>query len=485
MVLAALVVGGAVRAAWAQDYNRDIRNAENQMQRRQHSQALKMLDGMLAKYKEPGQVKEIQEHRIDCLMALKQFGDVLAEVAKLQKDFAQDKDLQSRAQLFIGDALRGQEKFPEAVAAYRKLVKEHADYPDRAAEALLRAGEVYCSALNKPAEGIAVYMEVEKTFPDVLPRAAEAARRAAVAHETVTKDLVKAAAFYQSLAEKYAAVYDENTRAVYYTKAADCLTGAGKLPEAQAVAARAEKAMEATGRKTPFALRQADLLAAMKKMPETRAECERIICAYPLEPPVCQAAQRKVVDAYRAESKFAETLGAARTLYDAAGSEQDIRAAAQVVAQAFRSMDGNLGRANEFLAYQRFGPDGADGKPGTADDVKVNHLAGVKYAASSPAREKLFAAAVAAQPKTFEGYRAMAFLYVYWGKPKEAAQHFHLALRACTDAEVPQAASELVLIGMKAYRASFHGLDQVFEYISYGPKGKSGKENIPDPFQGL
>jgi hypothetical protein len=155
------------------------------------------------------------------------------------------------------------------------------------------------------------------------------------------------------------------------------------------------------------------------------------------------------------------------------------------VAQAFRSVDGNLGRANEFLAYQRFGPAGPDGKPNTPDDVKANHLAAAKYPPTNAARDKRFTAAVAAQPNTFEGYRAKGFLYAYWGRPKEAAQQFRLALRACTDAQVPQAANELVLIGMKAHRASFHGLDQIFEYISYGPKGKTGKANIPDPFQGL
>ena len=60
-----------------------------------------------------------------------------------------------------------------------------------------------------------------------------------------------------------------------------------------------------------------------------------------------------------------------------------------------------------------------------------------------------------------------------------------LAFKAATFAQVPAACQELVLIGMKAHTASFRGLDRIFDYINHGPKGKSGKENIPDPFAGL
>lgn len=224
---------------------------------------------------------------------------------------------------------------------------------------------------------------------------------------------------------------------------------------------------------------------AMKKFPEAQAECRRIVCAYPLEQDVCQAAQTRIVEAWRAQSKFNEALGSARILYDTAGSEKNIRAAAHVVAQAFRSVDGNLGRANEFLTYQRFGPGGPDGRLNTPDDVRANHLAAARYPPSNPARDKRFAEAVKAQPDNYEGYRAKAFLYAYWGRPKESAQHFRLAFKACSDSAVPTASHELVLIGMKAYKASFFGLDKIFEYISFGPKGKSGKENIADPFAGL
>jgi hypothetical protein len=261
---------------------------------------------------------------------------------------------------------------------------------------------------------------------------------------------------------------------------------AGKLTEALDAARKGEKALETPATKAPLLVAEPAILVEMKKPAEARAEAERILCAFPLELDLGQAVQAQVVESYGLENKFEDALGAARILYDAAGGEASIRGAAGVVAQLFRSVDGNLGRANEFLAFQRFGPPGPDGKPGTEDDVKApNHLAAVKYPASNPERDKRFTDAIAAQPATYDGFRAKAYLSVYWGRPKEAVGFFRQAFRACADAQVPQAANELVLVGMKAYTASFFGLDRIYEYISYGPKGKTGKENIPDPFAGL
>ena len=232
-------------------------------------------------------------------------------------------------------------------------------------------------------------------------------------------------------------------------------------------------------------LRAADILIEMKKAPEARAELVRLICSCPLRPELCQQAQARIVESYRAQSQWPEALGAARILYDAAGDEQPNRAAAQAVAQAFLAADGTLVRANEFLAFQSHGPAGPDGKPGTPDDIAVNHLAKVKYPPFDDAASKLFQAALDAQTKSYEGYRAKGFLYVYWGKPKEAAGQFLLAFKAASLPQVAAAAQELVLVGIKAHTASFRGLDRVFEFINHGPKGKSGTETIPDPFAGL
>lgn len=486
MVLPVLLLAGVCPAqAKQRSFQEEYRAAVNHMNRRTYPDALKALDKLLTKYKEAYEVKQIRVSRSECLRQMKKHDDALAELAGLRADFKDDKELQSSTLLSTGDILRAKKSFPEAVAAYQKVVKDHADQPERAADALLRAGDVLVNDIKKYPEALASYAQVEKQFPQLVPQAAAAVLKIAAVHETRTRDLLQAAAAYAKITEKYATLYREHELAGHFGRRAACLQGAKKLPEALAVWKKAEAALKENRYKTPAALAQVAVLMAMKKFPEAQDECERIVCAYPLEQDVCQAAQTRIVEAWRARSKFNEALGGARILYDAAGSERNIRAAAHVVAQAFRSADGNLGRANEFLTYQRFGPPGADGKPNTPDDVRANHLAAARYPPSNPARDKRFAEAVEACPNNYQGYRSKAFLYVYWGKPKESAQHFRLAFKACADSVVPTACHELVLIGMKAYKSSFFGLDKTFEYISFGPKGKSGKENIADPFRGL
>jgi len=481
LALSGICVGQPKTKSFLDEY----RAAATQMQRRRWPEALKLLEALQAKFKEPYEAKQIRVSKAECLRQMGKHDDALTELEKLRADFKEDKELQASTLLTTGDVLRAKKNFPEAVAAYRQVAKDYADQTQRGADALLRAGEVLCKEMNKLDEGLAAYAEIEKAFAVQVPECAESVLRTAVVYETLVKDPAKAAAAYQKLTVKYATLYKEQTLSAYFAKAAACLRAAEKPAEALAVLKKGEAAVKENRFSTPLALTQIAVLMEMKKTAQARVEAERVICQYPLELDVCQQAQQQIVEAWRLDSKFAEALGAARILYDAAASERNIRTAAHLVAQAFRSVDGHLARANDFLSYQRFGPAGKDGQANTADDVRTNHLAAASYPPADGARNQRFTAAIKAQPNSYAGYRAKAYLYVYWGRPKEAAQQFRLAFRACSDAEAPTAAHELVLVGIKAYRASFFGLDQVFEYISYGPRGKTGKLNIPNPFQGL
>ena len=486
------LAGGLIAACAAAqdkpgDYRGELRLIESQQRRKRYQECVAMCEKMLAHFKEAWQVKEVTWLKIENLILDSQYEAALKALADLGGAYVEDKPLQAAAGLRTGDVQRMLKRFDEAIATYRKLAAGCAkDQPDQAADALLRAGEVFCSDLKKPDQGIAIYRDLESRLGAQEPRrAAEALRRAAAAHESQTKDAAKAADDYLALTAKYASVYDESTLSGLHDKAMDCLLAAKRPTDAIAAAKKAEADLTTVPRKASFALRHGDVLMVMKRFTEARAEYGRAICSYPLERKSCQSAQAKIVETYRAEDKWAEALGAARILYDAAADEHDVRSAAQVVAQAFLAADANLLRANEFLSYQRFGPNGPDGKSNTQDDVPANHLAQVKYPPLGAALDKQFKAAVAAQPDDYDGCRAKGFLYVHWGKPKEGAACFLQAFKAASLAQVPAAAQELVLVGIKAHTASFHGLDRVFEYINYGPKGKSGKERIPDPFAAL
>ncbi|MBM4038658.1 MAG: hypothetical protein FJ290_09100 [Planctomycetes bacterium] len=368
LVLASLLGPLACLAADdAKEFRNELRKAQGKQTAKQYKDCVKVCDEMLARYKDPAQVREVTMLKVEALVQDGQVEAALKALAALAEANADDRRLQSALALRSGDLLRSLKKPDEALAAYRKAAASAED-AESAAEPLLRAAEVSLE---------------------------------------------------------------------------------------------------------------------LKKAPEARVELLRVISSCPLRPDVCQQAQAKIVESYRADSQWPEALGAARILYDAAGDEAFIRAAAQALAQAFLACDGTLARANEFLAFQSYGTAGPDGKPGTPDDIAVNHLAKVKYPVFDAAANKLFQAALDAQPKAYEGYRVKGYLYVYWGKPKEAAGQFLLAFKAASLTQVVAAAQELVLVGIKAHTASFRGLDRVFDYINHGPKGKSGNENIPDPFAGL
>ena len=488
MLLAAAMPADVSPAAEKpRNYRTELREAQSQQRRKRYDESIAVCDKMLAHFKEAWQVKEVSWVKIEDLILDDQYEAALKALAGLAGAFAQDKALQAAGALRTGDVQRMLKRFDEAVATYRKLAADCASkQPDPAADALLRAAKVVESDLKKPREAIALYQEAESKFGARNPKqGAEALRQIATVHEGQTKDLAKAAEAYRALTAKYAAIYDERTLSVLYDRAIACFLKARKLPEAAAVAKKAEASLTEDAQRASFAVRQGDALMEMEKIPEARAQFERVLTAYPLDQKSCQQALTGIVETYRAKSQWVEALGAARVLYDAAGSEKDIRDAAQVVARAFLAVDATVRRANEFLSYQRYGPDGPDAKGGTDDDVSVNHLAKVKYPARPAAVNKQFQAAIKAQPDTYDGYRAKGFLYVYWGKPKEGAGQFLRAFKAASLPQLPAASQELVLVGMKAQTASFRALDRVFEYINYGPKGKTGKKSLADPFAGL
>jgi hypothetical protein len=425
--------------------------------------------------------------KVDCLVADSRYETALKALADLAGAYTDDQKLQAAVTRRKGDVLRALKKPDEAVAAYRKVAEEFgSNQADTSAAALLAAGDVLCKDLDKPVEGIALYGQAEATYGGRLPAAgADALRRMASAYETRAENPLRAAEAYRMLADKYASVLDDRARSETHRKAVECFMKAKRPGEAIASARKAEATLTDVAAKAQFAAQQAEVLLGIGKPAEARTVCLRLLCEYPLERSPCRAALATIVKTYRAQEKWAEALGAARTSYDAAGDEKSIRSAAQTVAQAFLTADGNLRRANEFLTYQRYGPAGPDGKAGTDDDVKVNHVAKIKYPAFGAVADRQFQAAIDAQVDTFEGHRAKGYLYVYWGRPKQAASQFLRAFKAAKLPDVPAAAQELVLVGIKAHTASLAKLQGVFEYVNYGPKGKSGKEELPDPFAGL
>ena len=207
--LAVALLGGAAAVAQkTRDYRKELREAQSQQHRKRYRECIALCEKMLEYHKESWQVQEVTRVKIECLVLDTQYEGALKALAALAGAYPDDAKLRTAAALRTGDVQRMLKNFDEAVATYRKAADGCAkDQPDQAADAMGRAAQVLCGDLKKPAAGVAQYEQSETRFGPLLPkRAAEAVRAVASTHETQTKDMAKAAAAYQKLTAKYAAV---------------------------------------------------------------------------------------------------------------------------------------------------------------------------------------------------------------------------------------------------------------------------------------
>ena len=214
---------------------------------------------------------------------------------------------------------------------------------------------------------------------------------------------------------------------------------------------------------------------------------ERVFTDYPELPDQWYSAQSMIVDALRRQEKFDEALKAARICLDASTERGAIAGNTMVIAEIFRSLDGHVGRANQMINFQRYGPAGEDEKPGTPDDLK-DPLAGLPRPAY-PGRERAFAEACKTAGDTAQASRFRALTCIYAGHPKEALKAYLDAFARSTGDEYRTMGQDLIVIGARAVRGYAVGLKDFVDYVNLGPAGPDGKPGTPDdlknPFEPL
>lgn len=221
----------------------------------------------------------------------------------------------------------------------------------------------------------------------------------------------------------------------------------------------------------------------------------RAMIAEPFDETVSFACSSAIVDIRLREGRHDDALAAAYAAYATTGfaayvSPQAFGRAVDLVTDALRARDGHLVSGNAFRLYQVHGPAGPDRKPGTPDDI-ANPLAGLAPKAD-PARDKVFEAAIAARRKgrTAADRRAAGWLYLLWGKPRNALAEFKRAFALCSlePAELGRAAQDIAL-GLKALNATPVGMDAFAEFQRHGPNGPDGKpktaDDLKDPLEGF
>jgi len=103
--------------------------------------------------------------------------------------------------------------------------------------------------------------------------------------------------------------------------------------------------------------------------------------------------------------------------------------AADLLSVAVRATDGSIARVNAFLEYKRYGSAGADGKPGTDDDL-TNPLETIRPI-DEKQRDAIFLKGIERYDTDWKGQLARARVYRYWGKPREALKTLQLAFTLC------------------------------------------------------
>lgn len=220
--------------------------------------------------------------------------------------------------------------------------------------------------------------------------------------------------------------------------------------------------------------------------------CTHAMLADLLDEETARVCLSATMDIRTRQGRHDEALAAARAAYGITGFQSTTATyfarAVAVVAHALRGRDGHLVSGNAFRTYQVYGPAGPDRKPGTPDDI-ANPLAGVKPK-PEPELDRLFQAALDRQPPTLKGWRARAWVYLLWSKPKEALGAFKHAFALCPlDSQTIARAAQDIALGLKALRATPVGMEDFAQFQRYGPNGpdrkKGTRDDLEDPLAGL
>ena len=293
-------------------------------------------------------------------------------------------------------------------------------------------------------------------------------------------------ALQQSLGQKYSdriAGYD----LIYRRElVAATLRELKRYSELRVFAADLERIDDAADRRQQWCFLVGECCREEGQLDAALAAYERVFTGHATVAGKWPEAQARIVDALAKLGRLPEALRAARVLWEAAVDAGTVDRATAQIAELLRQADGNAGRAEAWLAMQRFGPAGKDGTPGTTDDP-APVLQTLGYPDLS-ARRQAFDAAT-----SMLGDHAVASLHrgracFYAGEPRLGLAHDAEALRRCQANAVPDVA-RAVLQGFRAVRGHSAGLDDVGQFIACGLNGPDEAagtaDNVSDPFAPL
>lgn len=182
--------------------------------------------------------------------------------------------------------------------------------------------------------------------------------------------------------------------------------------------------------------------------------------------------------AHLLEGNAAEALTEFRSAYAVAGRAK-LTEAIYDVGTAIKALDGHTLRANRYLLFQKHGPVGKDGKPGTPDDL-ADPLKGIAFKLR-PERQQSLEAEIKKCGQDYSGLRRKAHLLLSLGRAEEGLAVMREAYAICEiDADSLKTAIMDVAAAIKAVDGHVFRANQYLLYQKHGAQGKDGVKGTED-----
>lgn len=480
-ILTALMV---LPVSAAESVRQKLDNASTLRHRNQHDNAIKRCKNIIKDSNATKEhVLEAFDIYIDVYRRQRKYDNMIKIAQRMRGMFKDDKDIEKKALFIQADVYRATNKHNKGIEKLDELIKRQPNNKRALSEAYSRMAYLKArqSKSDESYEAAKKSIELDasddKRVSHCLNLMQDAAWRTSKIEDCI-------GALKRLLDQKYL----KHLGKYYYpglrNRYGDCLVKLKRFGDARAHYARFEKDNEDMKHAQECALRIAHILASEKKYEEALKTYERTFTKHAERADYWYYAQAGIVDVLIKQSRFKEAISAVRVSMDGAWNRNTIADRARKVAEIFKGLDGNVARANAFINYQKFGPAGPDGKPGTGDDL-TNPLDKIAYP-RYPERERVFEETRKKAGDNAASSRHRGMTYIYSGRSKEASRHFMDAFRRCDGRAFQSMGEVMIVMGIRAVRGHSVGLEQFFKFVNFGPNGPDGKsgtnDDIADPF---
>jgi hypothetical protein len=234
---------------------------------------------------------------------------------------------------------------------------------------------------------------------------------------------------------------------------------------------------------------KAEALIALDKLPEATTELKALILKNPLGNSA--RALRLLMNAGMDQGDSETAVGCARTLFDIAGSEQEVSEAVRGIARCLAIRDGNLTNANNYILFQKWGAAGPDGVEKTADDLApVEEIFTGFFAKDEEYKAKL-QEQIAENEKSLDlldtdALRTNACLYLLKGEPDKALPLLRQAyVSAVADVRKVDAIGWELASALRASSGFLFAARDFLDFQELGTAGVDGETGTQDDLKDM